>query len=189
MHLNTNGLNSETAHVVHNWSVMGQKKTSAIILSFLVKVQIFFQRALDCEEMLTFDVERCCGWAAACRVAGRAAVLALVSRSGVQNCQHWAIRTDLNIGYKGKRQNSVTLHRWRDIVLVTCYYWWPGRGWLLARFHLTPAGCAPLPTLHRKLTDSPWRTVAVRGSTETTGAWPATAKTEGDQVMTHHTDK
>lgn len=52
----------------------------------------------------------------------------------------------------------------------------PCSGWLLVLFHSTESA-APLLTWHLKLTDSPWRTVAARGSTVAT-AWLATAETE-----------
>lgn len=51
---------------------------------------------------LTLDVQHGGGRAAACRVAGYAAVLALVSRSGVCNRQHGAPGTYFNIFYEEK---------------------------------------------------------------------------------------
>lgn len=51
----------------------------------------------SCEDKLTFDIQHSCGRAAACRAGRHAAVLALVSRSGISNRQHRTIRTDLNI--------------------------------------------------------------------------------------------
>lgn len=53
-------------------------------------------------------------------------------------------------------------------------------------FHsMGPTGCAPPLTWHLKLADSPWRTVAVLGSTVTTAAWPATAHKERTGNNTH----
>lgn len=63
-------------------------------------------------QKLTFDVEQSCGRAAACRAACLAVVLALVCRSGANNRQHGAPRTELSIVYKVKvefRQTSQAL--------------------------------------------------------------------------------
>ncbi|TNN63085.1 hypothetical protein EYF80_026701 [Liparis tanakae] len=88
------------------------------------------------------------GSAAAGRVGGHAAILALVLGSGVGNREHGAIGTRLHIVYKEHKGNM---------------------SWI---------GWAPLGTWHLKLADPPWRTVADRGSTETSGAWPATTQRE-----------
>lgn len=121
---------------------------------------------------LTLDVQHGGGRAVACC----AAVLALVSRSGVYNRQHGAPGTYFNIFYeeKARFQSHADM---ASIMYIQSYdRSWPGNGWLLALLH-SSTGCAPLLTWHLKLKDSPWRTVADRGSTETTGAWAATDQT------------
>lgn len=45
-----------------------------------------------------------------------------------------------------------------------CVWLLPGSGWLLASFHSSLTGWAPLYTLHLKLADSPTRTAALWGS-------------------------
>ncbi len=87
------------------------------------------------------------------------------------------------------KYNSETFHTC-DIVctmlMPTCYYSWPSNGLLLALFHCTdPAGCAPLPTWQLKLAVPPSITVAVWGSTETTGAWAATAQRHHTHMQEH----
>lgn len=46
---------------------------------------------------LTFDIQRCCGRAAACSGLHSAAILALVPRPGIGDGHHSPPRTDFNI--------------------------------------------------------------------------------------------
>lgn len=48
--------------------------------------------------------------------------------------------------------------------MCVCVLLLPGSGWLLASFHSSLTGWAPLYTLHLKLADSPTRTAALWGS-------------------------
>lgn len=90
-----------------------------------------------------------------------------------------------------KKYNSVKLDRWWCYLnkvfshAFKCFSCWPCRGGLWTFVHTRSTGIPPL-NRHLKLTDSPWRTVAARGSTVTTGAWPATAHTERDRDNTHN---
>lgn len=45
--------------------------------------------------------------------------------------------------------------------VCVCVWLLPGSGWLLASFHSSLTGWAPLYTLHLKLADSPTRTAAL----------------------------
>lgn len=121
----------------------------------------------------------------ASRVSCCAAVLALVSRLGIWNPQHRCFY--IHIVYKKKVLFSET---WQMMItseqgVFSCFYCWPCIGWLLTFVHSISVGKPPL-TWHLKLTDSPWRTVAARGSTVTTRAWPATVHTERDRDNKHN---
>lgn len=65
----------------------------------------------------------------------------------------------------------------------------PGNGWLLASFHSSLTGWAPLYTLHLKLADSPTRTAALWGSMAMIGLWRPAAETSGlgsGQILFEH---
>lgn len=63
-------------------------------------------------------------------------------------------------------------------VISQCVCVWalPGNGWLLANFHSSLTGCAPLYTLHLKVADSPTRTVVLWGSMAMIGLWRPAAE-------------
>lgn len=132
----------------------------------------------------TSDIQHCCGRAPACRGVHSAAILAMVPRSGIGDGQHRPPRTNFNIIYiknKTKQNNKQKKNKqqfrcWcQGVHGVQLVHPWPSSGWLLGLLHSTDS-TASRPAWHLKLTDSPWRTVAVCGSTEMT-IWLATEHT------------